>query len=68
MSGSDLCVPRNEIAVPRYVQTRIINVLPPNFYSHVSDLKIHRIGLPILVQPNRQTNPGNTVYKSLTDT
>ncbi len=27
--------------------------------SVVSDLYILRVGLPILLQPNRQTNPGN---------
>jgi hypothetical protein len=37
------------------------NVLSPNFHIHVSvyDLYILRIGLPILLQPNRQTDPGN---------
>jgi hypothetical protein len=45
-------------------------VLSPNFhiYLSVSDLFFPGIGLPILLQPNRQTSPGNTVYKSLTDT
>ncbi len=45
----DLCIPRNEMR------------LVPNFYIHVSvsDLYIPRIGLPIWLQQNRQTNPGN---------
>jgi hypothetical protein len=36
-------------------------VLAPSFniYVSVSDLYIPRIGLPILLQPNRQTDPGN---------
>ncbi len=35
--------------------------LVPNSYIHVSvsDLHIPRIGLPICLQQNRQTNPGN---------
>ncbi len=35
-------------------------VLSPNFHIHVSvsDLYFPRIGLPILLQPNRQTDPG----------
>ncbi len=57
MSGSDLCIPRNETARPRYFQNRIImfhNVLSLNFHIHVSarDLYIPRIGLP-------RTDPGN---------
>jgi hypothetical protein len=37
------------------------NVLPPNFHIHVyvSDLYIPSFGLPILLQPNRQIDPGN---------
>jgi hypothetical protein len=44
------------------------NVLSPNFHIHISvrDLYIPRIGLPILLQPNRQTDPG--INKSLTYT
>jgi hypothetical protein len=36
-------------------------VLSPNFHIHVSvrDLYIPSIGLSILLQPKRQTNPGN---------
>jgi hypothetical protein len=63
MSVYDLCIPRNETAQPCYFQLYFqnYNALPPNFHIHVSvsDLKIPRIGLPILLQPNRQTNPGN---------
>ena len=46
------------------------NVLSPNFHIHVSvrDLYIPRIGMPILTELNRQTDPGNTVYQLLTDT
>ncbi len=42
----------------------------PNFHIHVyvSDLCIPTIGPPIFLQTNRQTDPENTVYKSLTDT
>jgi hypothetical protein len=37
------------------------NVLSPNFHIHVSvsGLYIHSIDLPILLNPNRQTDPGN---------
>ncbi len=37
------------------------NILPPNFHIHapVRDLYIPSIGLPILLQPKRQINPGN---------
>ncbi len=37
------------------------NVLSLNFHVHVSvsDLCIPRINLPIFLQPNRQTDPGN---------
>ncbi len=43
--------------------------LSPNIHIHVSvsDLYIPTIGLPILLQENMWTDPGNTVYKSLTD-
>jgi hypothetical protein len=38
-----------------------VNVLSPNFHIHVSvsDIYIPRIGLPILLQPNRETGPDN---------
>jgi hypothetical protein len=37
------------------------HVLSPNFHIlvSVSDLHIPRIGVPILLQPNRQTDPEN---------
>jgi hypothetical protein len=37
------------------------NVLSPSSYTHISvrDLYISRIGLPILLQGNMWTNPGN---------
>ncbi len=37
------------------------NILSPNFHIHVSvsNLYIPRVGLPILLQPNRRTDPGN---------
>jgi hypothetical protein len=59
MSGSDLCIPRNETARPQNYY-----VLSSNFHIHasVSYLYISRIGLPILLQPNSQNVPGNTVY------
>jgi hypothetical protein len=47
---------------PIYVFPEIkLHGLSPNFYIHisVSDLYISTIGLPILLQPNRQTDPGN---------
>ncbi len=42
----------------------------PNFHIHVSvsDLYISMMDLPIVLKENRWTDPGNTVYKSLTDT
>jgi hypothetical protein len=45
-------------------KTEFQNVLSPNFDIHesVSDLYIPRICLTILLQPNRQTDPGTTVY------
>ncbi len=45
--------------------------LSPNFHIHVyvSDICINipTIGLPILLQENMWTDPGNTVFKSLTE-
>ncbi len=54
-------VPRNETGRPCHFPKKIYNVLSPNFHIHVSvsDLYIPRIGLPILLLPNRQTDPGN---------
>jgi hypothetical protein len=50
MSGSYLCIPRNETVQPPYFQNRINNVLSPNSYTHISvrDLYISRIGLVCL--------------------
>ncbi len=46
-----------------------LHSLSPSFLIHVSvsDLHIPTIGLPILLQENMWTVPGN-IYKSLTDT
>ncbi len=46
------------------------DVLSPSSCTHipVRDLYTSRIGLPILLQEYMRTDPGNTVYKSLTDT
>jgi hypothetical protein len=43
------------------ISKQIYNVLAPDFHIHVSvsDLFITRICLPILLQPNRQNDPGN---------
>ncbi len=62
MSSSDLCIYRNDTAGPRHFQNRITyKVQSPNSHIHVSvsDLYIPRIGLPILMQPSRQNDPGN---------
>jgi hypothetical protein len=61
MSGSDSCIPRNETVRPRYFLKQNYNVLSPNFHIHVSvsELYIPRIDLPVLLQPNRQTDRGN---------
>jgi hypothetical protein len=52
-----------------YSFLEIVRGLSPNFHIHVSvsDLYIPRIGPHIWLQQNRQTDPGNTVYKSLTE-
>ena len=68
MSGSHLCIPRNETAQPPYFPNKIIcNVLSPSFYNHISarDLYISRIVLSVLLQP--WTDPIG-INKSLTDT
>jgi hypothetical protein len=60
--------PRN---MPIYVfPEKKLRGLNPNFHIHVSvnDLYIPRIGPHFFLQQNRQTDHGNTVYKSLTDT
>ncbi len=60
MSGSYSCIPRNENVWPPY-QKQNYNVMSQNFHMHVSmsDLYIPGIGLPILLQTNRQTDPKN---------
>ena len=54
---SHLCIPRNITLFPKQNH----NVLSPSSYTHLSvrDLYISRIGLPILLQENTKTNPGN---------
>jgi hypothetical protein len=44
--------------------------LSPNFHIHVSvrELYITMMSLPFLLEEKMWTDPGNTVYKSLTDT
>jgi hypothetical protein len=61
MSGSDLCIPRNETAQPRYFQNRILMICFPIFtFMYLWAIyNSQDLGLPILLQPNRQTNPGN---------
>jgi hypothetical protein len=61
MSGSNLCIPRNERCTASLFPKQNYNVQSPNFHLHVSvsDLYIPRIGLLILLQPNMQTDPGN---------
>ncbi len=67
MSGSGWCIPRNETVRPCYFQNRmIVFCLPISTFMYLWAINIPRISLPILLQPNRQTNPGN-IYKSLTD-
>jgi hypothetical protein len=61
ISGSDLCIPRNETARPRYFQNRITMFCLTDVQIHVSmsNLYIPRINLSFLLQPNRQTDLGN---------
>jgi hypothetical protein len=42
-------------------KTQNYNIPSPNFPIHVSvcNFYIPRIGMPVLLQPNRQTDPGN---------
>jgi hypothetical protein len=60
MYGSNLCIPRMKQRSLVIYKTELY-VLSPNFQIHVSvsDLYIPRIGLPFLLQPNRQADPGN---------
>jgi hypothetical protein len=46
----------------------LYNVLSHNFHIHVSNFYIPRITLPILLQPNRQTDPGKKNAHRFTDT
>ncbi len=61
MTGSDLCIPRNEIARQRYFKNKIIM-----FHIHVSvsDLYIPRICLPDLLQPNSVGIGNEEIHKS----
>jgi hypothetical protein len=45
---SDLCIPRNETERPH-----------PYIHLSMRDLHIPRVGLPIWMKQNRQTDPGN---------
>jgi hypothetical protein len=65
MSGSDLCIPRNETAPTLLFPKQNLNVLSPNFHIHVpvNDLYIPSIGLPIVLQ--RIGRPLLGIYKSL---
>ncbi len=58
MSSSDLFIPGNETAGLIFTKQNF-KVMPPNFHVHVSvsDLYIPRIGLSILLQPNRHPDP-----------
>ncbi len=58
MSGSRLCIPRNETVISK---TELYNILSPSSYTHISVrvLYISRICLPILLHENMWTNPGN---------
>ncbi len=61
MSGSDLCIPRNENYAALLFPKQNYNVLSPIFHIHdsVNGLYIPRISPHLLLQPNRQTDPVN---------
>ncbi len=61
MSGSDLCIPRMKLRAVSLFTKQNCNVLSPRFHINVSvrDLYVPSIDLPVLLQPNRQTDPGN---------
>jgi hypothetical protein len=63
MSGSRLCIPRNETVI--FKTELLYNVLSPSFYTHISvrDLYIS-ISLPILLQENMWTDPGEYINRS----
>ncbi len=54
---SDICIPRNETERPHY-QFPYLCICERFIYSQ------ERIGPPILLEQNRQTDPGNILYKS----
>jgi hypothetical protein len=68
MSGSDLLYVFPEMKLLRLnISKTELNVLSPNFHIHVSVsdyVYIPRIGLPTLLQANRQTDPGNNLNRS----
>jgi hypothetical protein len=57
MSSSHLCIPKNGTLISK----TDYNDLYPSSYTHipVRDLYISRISLPILLQGNMWTDPGN---------
>ncbi len=59
--GSDHVFPEMKLCGLVLFPKQNYNVLSPNFHIHVtvSDLHIPRMGLSFLLQPNRQTDPGN---------
>ncbi len=59
MSGSKICIPRNETVQPHYFPNRIIMFSLPVSTFMCLYLYIFMIGLLILLQPNKQTDPGN---------
>ncbi len=61
MTGSDLCIPRNETARHRYFQNKIIMF---QIHLSVSDLYLPRIGLPDLLQPNNVGIGNEGIHKS----
>jgi hypothetical protein len=61
MSDSDLCIPRNETVRPCYFKKRITMfclTISTFMYPWAISMYIPRICLPILPQPNRQTDSG----------
>ncbi len=67
--GSDLCIPRNEIARPRYFQNRIIIVCVPIFSTFIYPWGIYIFpGSVCLFWCSQIGRPILRTYKSLTDT
>jgi hypothetical protein len=58
-TGNMITKVKNLREISSYVTFKIIFHLIPNFHIHVSgsDSYIPRIGLPVLLQPNRKTDP-----------